>query len=125
MPRFLYTVGNDSKVITANLREDHTWRQYRFEFFHQRQQQNFSLRLFQHARSITQGFTGDDHQRGGLFTRDNLLQHLHQQGFVRQIRHREAHRIFVLFFIMALQQLLVEVVTAHQHTDFIVLMQTR
>ena len=118
-------VGNDSKVITANLREDHTWRQYRFEFFHQRQQQNFSLRLFQHARSITQGFTGDDHQRGGLFTRDNLLQHLHQQGFVRQIRHREAHRIFVLFFIMALQQLLVEVVTAHQHTDFIVLMQTR
>ncbi|MNE78697.1 hypothetical protein D3C80_1751280 [compost metagenome] len=74
MPRLFYPVGENHKIVAAHLGEYHSWREHRFDFFHQRQEQHFALTLFQHAGSVLQGFTGDSHQRRGLLTRDGLFQ---------------------------------------------------
>ncbi len=74
MPRFLYTVGNDSKVIplicARIIRGDSTDLSFSTTSAAEFLVAPLSARPQYHA-----GFTGDDHQRGGLFTRDNLLQH--------------------------------------------------
>ncbi|MNJ71393.1 hypothetical protein D3C76_1138160 [compost metagenome] len=56
---------------------------------------------------------------------DSLFQQSHQEGFVRQFGDREAGRIAVQLIVLTQQALLVDIVTAHQHADFIVMVQAR
>ncbi|MNI64730.1 hypothetical protein D3C73_1201910 [compost metagenome] len=77
MPGFLHTMRNNGKIVATYLGKHHSGRQYRLEFFDNRQQQDFPLSFAQHACGIPQRFAGDNHQCCGLLTGYNLLQQPH------------------------------------------------
>ena len=125
MPGFFYAVGNHHQVVTADLGQHHARGKDRFDLFHQGEQQHFALALLKHASRVLQGFTGNDHQRGGLLALNGLLQHRHQERFIGKLRYRKTGSATVHLILLTLDALLVEVVAAHQHADLIVMMQTR
>ena len=115
-------MGQNRKVVAAHLGQDHLRRDNRPQFFNERQQQHFALRLFEYASGILQRFAGDNQQRRRLPTGGGLLQHRHQKGFIWQLGYRETGRLQREFIVQAQQSLLVTVIAAHQHADFIVMM---
>ncbi len=96
------------------------------DLLHQRQHQRIALLIAQYAIGFLQGFNADHHQPQRLFrAAHELLDQRQKQGTVGQIGHGKMGGQPAHLIMYRLQHLLIAVVAADQHADFIIAVALR